>query len=304
MEKTKVSLAVMIAIILFASSACGPKPESFEAPPLRISQWIQGGPDTSETKAEASLQVLVFWATWCPSCVKCLPRMAELQTAYAGKGVRVIAISSEEPEDIKEFLSKREKPLDLAIAADNDSRTNNAYSVSTIPTVRIVDSSNQIIWQGHPSDGVDKIIDGIHAGTFKPKDNYCKEAAEKLITVYFYIAQNTRERDLLKQTGRTLYEYSSGNAVLFEKLAWGITNIPEGPMRDLELADKAARKALELTSDANSSALDTYAAVMFLRGYLEKALELQRKAVALGDNTTIEECTERLKKYEAAQAKG
>ena len=46
-------------------------------------------------------QVLVvnFWATWCAPCVKEMPTLAQLQTAYAGKPVKVMAISLDRTED-------------------------------------------------------------------------------------------------------------------------------------------------------------------------------------------------------------
>jgi thiol-disulfide isomerase/thioredoxin len=46
-------------------------------------------------------QVLVvnFWATWCAPCVQEMPTLAKLQAAYAGKPVKVLAISLDRDED-------------------------------------------------------------------------------------------------------------------------------------------------------------------------------------------------------------
>ena len=49
--------------------------------------------------------VVNFWATWCAPCVKEMPTLAQLQTAFAGKPVKVMAISLDRPED-KDFAQR------------------------------------------------------------------------------------------------------------------------------------------------------------------------------------------------------
>ena len=39
--------------------------------------------------------VLNLWATWCAPCVKEMPTLATLQSAYAGKGLKVVALSAD-----------------------------------------------------------------------------------------------------------------------------------------------------------------------------------------------------------------
>ena len=53
-------------------------------------------PDGSTVKlSDLAGQVVVvnLWATWCAPCVKEMPTLAKLQTAYAGRPVKVMAIS-------------------------------------------------------------------------------------------------------------------------------------------------------------------------------------------------------------------
>jgi thiol-disulfide isomerase/thioredoxin len=43
--------------------------------------------------------VMNIWATWCGPCKVEMPTLARLQAAYAGKPVKVVAVSTDVPED-------------------------------------------------------------------------------------------------------------------------------------------------------------------------------------------------------------
>lgn len=59
--------------------------------------------------------VLNLWATWCAPCVKEMPTLAALQTAFAGKGVKVVALSADsagQTDKAKAFIAAH-APLDF-----------------------------------------------------------------------------------------------------------------------------------------------------------------------------------------------
>jgi len=48
--------------------------------------------------------VVDLWATWCGPCRLEVPHLVELQNEYGGKGVEVIGLTTEDPEDAEELV--------------------------------------------------------------------------------------------------------------------------------------------------------------------------------------------------------
>lgn len=53
----------------------------------------EAGKATKVADLKGEVVVLNIWATWCAPCVAEMPTLAKLQTAYADKGVEVVAVS-------------------------------------------------------------------------------------------------------------------------------------------------------------------------------------------------------------------
>src|SRR5271168_3942485 len=69
------------------------------APPIKIREWVKGTPVT--TLGHGTVNVVEFWATWCPPCRESIPHLTELAHKYKGKatftGVSVFETHGEEP---------------------------------------------------------------------------------------------------------------------------------------------------------------------------------------------------------------
>ena len=58
---------------------------------------------------QGKVLVVDFWATYCPPCVRQVPRLAELSKKYRDKGLEVIGLTSDDKADqeqVVEFLKK------------------------------------------------------------------------------------------------------------------------------------------------------------------------------------------------------
>jgi len=64
-----------------------------------------------------------FWATWCGPCVAEFPELVALAKKYTSHGLRLIAVSVDQPSDKKQvvaFLKKHRAPMSAYIASTND----------------------------------------------------------------------------------------------------------------------------------------------------------------------------------------
>jgi thiol-disulfide isomerase/thioredoxin len=105
--------------------------------------------------------------------------------------------------------------------------------------------------------------------------------------------------------GKSVYDSTAKDSpMLLNQLAWTIVD-PEGTVadKDTEFALKCAQRAVELTKEKDGAILDTLARVHFVRGDTAKALETQRKAVAVATPDFKGELEKALKEYEEASKK-
>src|SRR5262245_40431141 len=69
---------------------------------------------------QGKVLVVDFWATYCPPCVRQVPRLAELSKKYRDKGLEVVGLTSDDKanqEEVVEFLKKA--GADYTVGYDN-----------------------------------------------------------------------------------------------------------------------------------------------------------------------------------------
>ncbi|MGN6507272.1 MAG: TlpA family protein disulfide reductase [Tepidisphaeraceae bacterium] len=87
--------------------------------------------------------VLDFWAVWCPPCVEELPRVAQITSKYADKGVHFYAINmTESPDAVRAFL--RSKNIDAPVALAKGSNVTETYGIQYIPLTVVIDANGII----------------------------------------------------------------------------------------------------------------------------------------------------------------
>jgi len=94
-----------------------------------------------------SIAVISFWATWCVPCREELPRFSKLKEEYAGKGIRFLAISVDEPKDrakIEPFLHQQNITLDVWVGGSSDSLDRVGLG-NVVPGTLVIDKDGEIV---------------------------------------------------------------------------------------------------------------------------------------------------------------
>ena len=84
--------------------------------------------------------LLVFWATWCPTCKDELPTFNTLKE----KGIQVVAIAlNESPDAVRNYVA--EHPLNYPVLMTNQQVELDFGGIRFLPTAFLIDSNWQIV---------------------------------------------------------------------------------------------------------------------------------------------------------------
>ncbi len=234
--------------------------------------------------------------------------------------------------------------MGYTVAWDDGRKTSDAYLRAAkrngIPCSFVVDKAGKVAYIGHPM-WLDIPLAGVMAGNWDPikgKDQIAatekrvsevmrglneapeknEPAAEALIKQHPFLADmiegaefngwlTAKNHDKAYALGGRLVDaaIAAKDEAKLNEIAWTIVD-PEGKVekRDLELAQRAAEKAVEITKSKDANVLDTLARVHFWKKDVKKAIELQTQAVAIDGRADIKKSlTEYRKALEAGGEK-
>jgi thiol-disulfide isomerase/thioredoxin len=96
--------------------------------------------------AEGKPAVMVFWATWCGYCRAFMPYLKAIQSDYAARGVKIVAINAKEDGqgDPKAYVQGLGfQPISVA----NGDAIAEAYGIQYIPGLLIVDGQGTVAYR-------------------------------------------------------------------------------------------------------------------------------------------------------------
>jgi thiol-disulfide isomerase/thioredoxin len=101
---------------------------------------LSGGslPDTS-----GKVVFVDFWASWCAPCKASFPAYSQLNSAYSGRGLVVVAVSVDDSPGAYAAFVARMRP-NFATVEDARHRLVGAVQVPTMPSCYLVDRAGRV----------------------------------------------------------------------------------------------------------------------------------------------------------------
>jgi thiol-disulfide isomerase/thioredoxin len=91
--------------------------------------------------------LLVFWASWCNTCIREIPAVTHLFNASADKITVISCNIDPDVKAVQEAVTKHH--ISYPVIADKDLAIGDKFSVETTPTLVLIDAQGKIIGQNH-----------------------------------------------------------------------------------------------------------------------------------------------------------
>jgi len=126
-------------------------PASIKKAPDFTLELFSDGPEKKElTLSEFSRNqpvLLVFWASWCPTCLAEIKSINAWQKKNSASGVRVLGVSLEDtPAKIRRIQERF--PMDYDVVMDRDGAVAERYSIDSLPTLVLLAKGGEILYYG------------------------------------------------------------------------------------------------------------------------------------------------------------
>lgn len=121
-----------------------------------------------------------FWATWCGPCVATIPHLIELHHKYADQGLVIVGHTDGSSTNLEAFIKSKNMPYLISVGAD----IGDAYGVSGIPAVFVIDPDGKVAWQGHPAELQESVITNLLKNvrlSASPAPRFAKPAASEKV---------------------------------------------------------------------------------------------------------------------------
>jgi thiol-disulfide isomerase/thioredoxin len=128
---------------------------------------LDGGGNRKLADWKGKAVVLNFWATWCQPCRQEIPLLVKLQAQYAGQGLQVIGIATDETDEksVQAFLKRMVVNYPMLMGTDDVGTMVAAFGGTLIglPYTLVLDRNGKVL--------------NIHAGELHPAE------AEQLVNL-------------------------------------------------------------------------------------------------------------------------
>lgn len=140
--------AVIALLALSVSCRLPPAEAPFSKVPDFTLPALAGGKPVvfSEVNRENPV-LLVFWATWCPSCEEEIPALNEIQKKFSSQGLRILAVNVEESgQAVQDF--QKNHPMNYPVLLDEKGKVTNQFGLAGVPVLVLAQKGGNVLYFG------------------------------------------------------------------------------------------------------------------------------------------------------------
>jgi len=83
-----------------------------------------------------------YWATWCKPCKEELPSIGELYKNVHGQGLEIVAVTSEKPAVVREYLKGKNLPFTFVL--DPKDTIGKRFKLTIVPSTLVIDDTGKL----------------------------------------------------------------------------------------------------------------------------------------------------------------
>lgn len=153
MTRTRLATALLaVALVAAPVRAAAPQGKSLPATmvPSATVQTLDGRRVQLADLVAGNPSMLIFWASWCPSCRQQVPSYKAAHERFRGTALQFVTVNAgvrETLETVRGYV--KENDLPYLVLFDTGQEALSAYRVSGTPTVLLLNAGGEIVSRAH-----------------------------------------------------------------------------------------------------------------------------------------------------------
>ncbi len=104
------------------------------------------GASVTLSSLRGKVVLINFWATWCPPCVREIPRLVRVAETYQDQGLVVLGVNTtyqDDPAKVRQFA--HDNGISYPVLLDAEGVASEKYPARLMPTTYLIDRSGKIV---------------------------------------------------------------------------------------------------------------------------------------------------------------
>ncbi|HLD50450.1 MAG TPA: TlpA disulfide reductase family protein [bacterium] len=146
----KFPTSIFLLGLLVLSASCTPSLAEApfpKVPDFTLPALAGDGPVIFSGVNKESPVLLVFWASWCPSCVEEIPVLNEIQKKFSPRGLKILAVNVEESrQTIRDF--QKTHPMNYPVLLDEKGKITEKFGLAGVPAAVLAQKGGDVLYFG------------------------------------------------------------------------------------------------------------------------------------------------------------